>query len=269
MIRGLVKFIRKLRDIENDREHEYSVKSELAKIRFKLSLGNQSGYEKKKNILKLCYIRMKGYDTGDLGCLESAQLLISEDFLERFAAYLACEILLDNVDHVLRLCINTALDHLADDRCEYLSLVLGFVANVHHKEVHEQLLGPILGMIESPVESSYIRKKLYMCVLQSYRVNPEMFDLDLWRSRIRTMLDLERDVSCILAITNLLYAFVSKEPKNWDDSTSILVHRLATVLEFNVPNQYIHHGIPAPHIIIRILSLLAIHNPSQGYHRFV
>jgi AP-2 complex subunit alpha len=92
VIKGLQIFINDIRGCTTKEAETKRVEKELDKIRKKFSSGKSlTGYEKKKNIWKLLYIYILGYQV-DFGYSHSADLITSAKFSEKLTGYITMSI---------------------------------------------------------------------------------------------------------------------------------------------------------------------------------
>eukprot|EP00375_Theileria_parva_P000494 XP_763164.1 hypothetical protein [Theileria parva strain Muguga] len=264
-VRGLVKFITDIRNLKTDEDKETRIKEEVAKIRVSFSSPRLTDYDKKKHLLKLLYVQMLGYDI-DLGYLESVQLMASPKLADKATGYMGCEILLREYEEVMRLCINTTLEDM-NNPCEHVcSLALIFLANTHSLEINERLSGEVVRLsMNSSSDNDYLRKKLYMCLLRTYKLNPQLYNINEWYSMVYQILESESTVSCLLPICNLLHPILSQKPKNWELSVDRLASFLSELSKDEVPVEHCYFTISAPWLTVKILSIFASVEPHPNY----
>ena len=89
IIKGLQIFINDIRGCTTKEAENKRVEKELDKIRKKFSTGKSlSGYEKKKDVWKLVYIYILGYQV-DFGYNHSLDLITSTKFSEKLTGYIS------------------------------------------------------------------------------------------------------------------------------------------------------------------------------------
>ncbi|UKJ89126.1 alpha adaptin [Theileria orientalis] len=260
-IRGLVKFITDIRNLRTDDEKEFRIKEEIAKIRVSFASPRLTDYDKKKNLLKLLYIQMLGFDI-ELGYLESVQLMASTKLSDKATGYMGCEILLRDYEEVMRLCINTTVEDL-NDPCEHVSsLALTFIANSHSLEMNEKLSNEVIKMsMRFTSENAYLRKKLHMCLLRIYKLNPHLYTPNEWFSMVYHILQSETTIDCLLSICNLLEPILMMRPQNWEMSIDRLVSFLWEIAKDEVPCEHTYFTISSPWLTIKILSIFSSITP--------
>ncbi|BAM41443.1 alpha adaptin [Theileria orientalis strain Shintoku] len=260
-IRGLVKFITDIRNLRTDEEKEFRIKEEIAKIRVSFASPRLTDYDKKKNLLKLLYIQMLGFDI-ELGYLESVQLMASTKLSDKATGYMGCEILLRDYEEVMRLCINTTVEDL-NDPCEHVcSLALTFIANSHSLEMNEKLSNEVIKMsMRFTSENVYLRKKLHMCLLRIYKLNPQLYTPNEWFSMVYHILQSETTIDCLLSICNLLEPILKLKPQNWEMSIDRLVSFLWEIAKDEVPCEHTYFTISSPWLTIKILSIFSSITP--------
>ncbi|XP_954846.1 alpha-adaptin, putative [Theileria annulata] len=265
-VRGLVKFITDIRNLKTDEEKEERIKEEVAKIRVSFSSPRLTDYDKKKNLLKLLYVQMLGYDI-HLGYLESVQLMASTKLTDKATGYMGCEILLKEYEEVMRLCVNTTLEDMNNPSEHVCSLALIFLANNHSLEINERLSSEIVRLTMTyPSDNYYLRKKLYMCLLRTFKLNPQLYNINEWFNMVYQILESENTVSCLLPICNLLDPILKQKPQNWELSVDRLASFLSELSKDEVPVEHCYFTIPAPWLTVKILSIFASIDPLPNYY---
>lgn len=260
-VNGLVKFITSLKDIPSEAERDYHVREELAKVRCCFGRSSLSGYEKKKCILKLVYIHMIGYDV-DLGHLEAVHLMASTSFQEKVAGYMACEVLLVDIAELRSLVINTVQADIHDASEHIQAIALNFIANSLSVELHEHMFNDLVTMLTvNPFESSMLRKKLYMCIMQLFRVNPKPFRLQEWKPKMADLLCKETDLGCLMALTNLMLAFVRLQKDGWDHCVAIILEVLLRLHSGSMQGKG-YYTLQYPWLVVKLLTFLASIEPN-------
>ncbi|CDR95558.1 ADAPTIN, ALPHA/GAMMA/EPSILON domain conatining protein,putative [Babesia bigemina] len=259
-VRGLVKFITDLNGLATYRERDHRVREELSKIHSRFDERGMSGYEKKKCMLKLLYIHLLGYDV-DLGHVEAVQLMASSSYQEKAAGYMGVEVLLGDLPDLRRMAINTTLEDLQSAVEHVKALALSHVANSWCEELRERIFDDVLRMLKAvPIESSMLRKKLYMCVLQFLRLNSALFRLHEWKRKMFDLLSQEADFGCLMALSNLLIGFVRLHPGEWDHCVPLILEALMRLLSGTVVGER-YYSLNSPWLLWKLLNVLALVEP--------
>ncbi|GBE61271.1 AP-2 complex subunit alpha-1-like protein [Babesia ovata] len=262
-VRGLVKFITDLNGLSTGRERNHRVREELSKIHSRFDERGMSGYEKKKCMLKLLYIHMLGYDV-DIGYVEAVQLMASASYQEKAAGYMGVEVLLGDLKDLRRMAINTTLEDLHSTVEHVQALALNHIANSWCEELRERLFDDVLKMLHVlPLESSMLRKKLYMCVLQFLRLNSRLFPLPDWKRKMFDLLSQETDFGCLMSLTNLLMEFVRIKPDAWDHCVPLIIEALMRLLSGTVVGES-YYTLNSPWLLWKLLNVLAIVQPNPN-----
>jgi AP-2 complex subunit alpha len=209
--RGLMNFIKEIRDSKSKEEERSRVDKELANIRHKFATSsNLTSYQKKKYVWKMCYIFMLGYEV-DFGHVEFISLLSSTKFQEKSVGYMAVSLLLKPGDELMTLVINSIRNDMIGPLHFGQTLALSAVANIGGDDLGEALSTDLQKMISTPLEEGQINynfgpdgeaimaqkanvlKKATLCLLTLFRNNPECVEIEEWNQRLAKLLE-DRDL---------------------------------------------------------------------------
>lgn len=288
--RGLHNFITDIRNSPGKDEERKRIDDELAKVRGKFTnSSNLTAYDKKKYILKMCYIYLLGYDI-DFGHKEFIALLSSTKFSEKAVGYLAIALMLHPGDQLFTLLINSVTNDLTNkSKIHYFiqALALNAIANINGPELSQSLSGEISPLIVPPVAGKIGRlsdlkdtdftdiqadfrhrealcKKASLALLAFYRLNPDSVDPAEWVNRFINILK-DMNISVVQAAMSLIIGLATTTPTLFEP----LVPHVVLMLQFLVIQKqaepgYFYWKLPSPWLQVKCLRFLQLYNLPEG-----
>lgn len=262
-LRGLNIFVHEVRNTQNHEEEALRVDKEVKKVRSKfLSKSNLSGYERKKNLFKLLFIKLLGYEV-NFGYKEIASLVAGKKYSEKYTGYVTLAILVpeyeDDVFRGLKDVIKKDL-YSANESVQALALnLLGGLAN---PELAKALITDVLKLSlgESKSITSNTRKKALLALLRIYRKYKNSFDnVKSWIAPLNMALDkYGNDLSVVNSALSLIEGVVSLSySKHWDRLGLNIIRILSNlVVGKNCSKDYLHFMVPHPWLQIKALKIL-------------
>ncbi|OMO54759.1 hypothetical protein CCACVL1_27599, partial [Corchorus capsularis] len=255
-MRGLLLFLEDVQKCKNKEEEQARVDKELFNIRRRFK--NDKGltpYQKKKYVWKMLYIYMLGYDV-DFGHMEVVSLISAPNYPEKQVGYIVTSCLLNENHDFLRLVINTVRNDITGRNETFQCLALTMVGNIGGREFAESLASDVQKLLLSSSCRALVRKKAALCLLQLYRKNPDVVNVDGWADRMAQLLD-EHDLSVLTSSMSLLVGLVSKNHEAyWSCHPKCvrILERLAR--NQDVPQEYTYYGIPSPWLQVKTMRAL-------------
>ncbi|OMO61824.1 hypothetical protein CCACVL1_23226 [Corchorus capsularis] len=211
--------------------------------------------QKKNYACKMLYIYMLGYDV-DFGHMEAVSLISAPTYPEKQVGYFVTSCLLNENHDFLRLAINTVRDDIIgqNETCQCLALTM--VGNIVVREFAESLAPDFQKLLLSSSCRPVVRKKAALCLLQLYRKNPDIVNVDGWADRMAQLLD-ERDLGVLMSSMSLLVALVS----NNHEAYWACLPKCVKILELLVRDQdvlqeYTYYDIPSPLLQVKTMRVL-------------
>lgn len=160
---GLTKFIAEIRKSTNQEAETKIVEAEMKKIRSKFSSGkSMNGYNKKKYVLKLLYIKLLGYRV-DIGHSQIESLIKGNNYSEIYSGCIsAAGLIQENDEDTYKKFLKSLASHLFSPKPEIQNLALNLIGGLANKTLAEGLVNEVmkLALGESSKISAYIRKKV-------------------------------------------------------------------------------------------------------------
>ena len=179
--------------------------------------------------------------------------------------YVACGVLLNEKDELLRLVINSVRNDLLSRNEAFQCLALHFVANVGGVEFAQLMTGDVMNVISNGATRPVVRKKAALCLLRMLRNSPadsELISSSEWGPRMATLLE-ERDLGVLLGLTTLLLGIVSRSYEGYESCVPRLVALLERLKSRDISQDYTYYGLPSPWLQVRILRLLQYFPPPE------
>jgi AP-2 complex subunit alpha len=288
--RGLHNFISDIRNSAGKDEERKRIDDELAKVRGKFTnSSNLTSYDKKKYILKMCYIYLLGYEV-DFGHVEFIALLSSTKFSEKAVGYLAIALMLRPGDQLFTLLINSVSNDLTNrSKIHYFikALALNAIANINGPELSQSLSGEVQPLIIPPVAGKIGRlsdlkdtdfadiqadfrhrealcKKASLALLAFYRLNPDSVEPSEWVDRFISILK-DMNISVVQAAMSLILGLATTNAALFEP----LVPHVILMLQFLVIQRqaepgYLYYKIPSPWLQVKCLRFLQLYKLPEG-----
>lgn len=287
--RGLHNFISDIRNSSGKDNERRRVDDELAKIRSKFSeSAAMTSYDKKKYILKMCYIFLLGYEV-DFGHMQFISLLSSTKFSEKAVGYLAISLMVRPGDQLFTLLINSVTNDLLNhSKIHYFikCLALNAVANINGPELSQALGQQIQPLIVSPVltklgmstikENEFneiqmdfnhrqlVCKKACLALLAIYRFNNDCIEPSEWVERFSNILK-DLNVSVLSSAMSLINGVAAVNPSTFEP----LIPHVVNVLQHLVLNRsceagHLYYKIPSPWLQVKCLKFLQLYKVPGG-----
>eukprot|EP01060_Flectonema_neradi_P002738 TRINITY_DN1173_c0_g2_i1.p1 TRINITY_DN1173_c0_g2~~TRINITY_DN1173_c0_g2_i1.p1 ORF type:complete len:1175 (+),score=211.95 TRINITY_DN1173_c0_g2_i1:71-3595(+) len=265
-MRGLSKVISEIRkaSAQSKEAEQKVIEKELHKVRqvFK-EKKNMKGYDRKKNVCKLLYIFMLGYEV-NFGQMEGVQLLTSEKYSEKHIGYLACTLFLNEKDDLLTLIthsIKQDLNGTANSKQQQYAqcLALTALANVGGKEFADSMADDVRRIALARETPNVVKKKAILCLLRLYRSSPEKIDTEEIAPQIDQLMGKSTNLSVYNSVLSLVLGFLGKDGAQaaYTGVAPRVIRLLySLVLTKDSSHDYIYYSIPAPWIQVKCLRVL-------------
>jgi AP-2 complex subunit alpha len=256
-IKGLSIFISDLRDCATPEDEARRVNQEFGKILTKFALPTLSGYDFKKYVYKLVYAYIMGYD-GEVGRMQSMNLLASAKISEKTAGYLGLNILASSDPEILRLSLPAVKTDLAASSDLVVGLALNFVANTANGDFIRSILPEIVRLLDASSPTSlYMRRKVIMCLLRLVRSGYKM-ETEQWLENLGSFLR-EADIGIVNAAAAVTLQVVkglstATEFAEWQDLLDATMKALHTVSETGV-SLAPYYGVGHPWVHVKLLTI--------------
>ena len=266
-MRGLSKVISEIRKASaQSKEAETKViEKELHKVRLAFKeKKNMKGYDRKKNVCKLLYIFMLGYEV-NFGQMEGVQLLTSEKYSEKHIGYLACTLFLNEKDDLLTLITHSIKQDLNgtvnSKQQQYAQcLALTALANVGGKEFADSMADDVRRIALARETPNVVKKKAILCLLRLYRSSPEKIDTEeIAPQVIDLLMGKTTGLSVYNSVLSLVLGFLGKDGAQaaYTGVVPKVIRLLySLVLTKDSSHDYIYYSIPAPWIQVKCLRVL-------------
>ena len=263
-LRGLNIFVHEIRNTQNYEEEALRVDKEVKKIRSKfLSKGSLSGYERKKNIFKLLFIKLLGYEVS-FGYKEIVSLINGKKYSEKYTGYINLAILIPEYEEdIFKSLKDTIKNDLYSSNESNQSLALSLLGGLANPELAKSLITDVLKLSlgESKSITSNTRKKALLTLLRIYRKYKNSFDnVKSWITPLNLTLEkYNHDLSVINSALSLIEGVVSLSySKHWDKLSLNIIRILSKlVVGKNCSKDFLHFMVPHPWLQIKALKILS------------
>jgi AP-2 complex subunit alpha len=244
-MKGLQQFISDLRASTKDQEHQ-RINHELVNIKRQFSTG-PSGYQRKKYCAKLIYIYLTTGCVLDLsfGDEQFAQLTSSNVYSEKFIGYLGAGLMDIDIDY------NLVKNDLLSNNQEFNALALHYVAQSEGYDLTD-----VFQLLRSPTSTPLIKKKAALALLHLLRRSHTPLKTH-WTERILILSD-DPDLGVLLASIPLIEHITMTDKALVQRIIPTLTKRLHTIINKEIPSEYIYNGIPSPWLIVKLSHILTI-----------
>ena len=262
-LKGLNIFVHEVRNTQNAEEEAARVDKEVKKVRTKfLSKTNLSGYERKKHLFKLLFVKLLGYDV-NFGYKEIVSLVKSTKYSEKYSGYITLGILVPEYeDEVFKMLKETIKADLYSPTESVQALALNLVGGLANAELAKGLVNDVLKLAlgESKSITSNTRKKALIALLRIYRKYKNSFEsVKSWISPLTHILTTSSsDLSIMNAALTLIEGVVSLGySKHWDAIGLPVVKILSTlVVGKECSSDFLHYMVPHPWLQVKALKIL-------------
>ncbi|OMO91005.1 hypothetical protein COLO4_18716 [Corchorus olitorius] len=211
-------------------------------------------YQKKNYACKMLYIYMLGYDV-DFGHMEAVSLISASNCPEKQVGYIVASCLLNENHDFLRLALKTVRDDITGQDETSKCLALTMVGNTCGREFAESLAPNVQELLSSSCRP-LVRKKAALCLLQLYRKNPDVVNVDGWADRMAQLLD-ERDLGVLMSSMSLLVALVSNNHEAYGTCLPKCVKILKRLVRRqDVTQECTYYDIPSPWLQVKTMRAL-------------
>eukprot|EP00754_Rhynchopus_humris_P020276 Rhum_TRINITY_DN14689_c11_g2::Rhum_TRINITY_DN14689_c11_g2_i1::g.109843::m.109843/K11824/AP2A; AP-2 complex subunit alpha len=277
-MRGLSKVIGEIRRgaAQSKEEEQKVIDKELHKIRQKFKeKKNMNGYDRKKNVCKLLYIYMLGYEI-DFGQMEGVQLLSSDKYSEKHIGYLACTLFLTENDELLTLITHSIKQDLNGGRNpggavtkeqEFAQrLALTALANIGGKDFADSMADDVRRIALANDKSSMVKKKALMALLRLYRSSPEKVDANEVAPCVVELNVMKTSFSVVNSILSLVLGMIGKHPAPFEGVVPKVVRLLyKLIVSKEMLHEYVYYTVPAPWLQVKCFRVLQHYSmPTDG-----
>jgi AP-2 complex subunit alpha len=258
-MKGLTAFVTDIRYCQNDEDIQKRVAKELAKIRAKFAAGVK-GYDLKKYIWKIIYIFMLGFDV-EFGYMEAVQLVASSKYSEKNAGHIACTLMLNENNDILRLIIQAMKKDLQTGSEETQCLALHTIANVGGEEFAESLAPDVQKLVVAPTSRNFVRKKAALALLRLYRRYPEIINPETFAPQLISVLD-DSNLGVVTSLSCLALGLVSTNPEPYQAIIPVCVKILDKLVKGDAGKGYIYYKTACPWLQVKLLKMLQYFPPT-------
>ena len=269
-MRGLSKVIGEIRkaSAQSKEEEQKIIDRELHKVRQKFKeTKNMKGYDRKKNVCKLLYVYMLGYEV-DFGQMEGVQLLSSDKYSEKHIGYLACTLFLNEQDDLLTLITHSIKQDLnggrnpsgaiTKDREFAQCLALTALANIGGKDFADSMADDVRRISLSQTTTNLVKKKALMTLLRLYRSSPEKVEAEeIAPTLIEDLNPLKTTLSVVNSTLSLVLGFLGKTTEPFAGVVPRVVRLLyRLIISKETSHEYIYYTVPAPWLQVKCFRVL-------------
>ena len=256
VIKGLQIFINDIRKCETREAEEDRVEKELEKVRKQFASGKTlTGYDKKKNIWKLCYVYVLGYKV-DFGLNFCLDLITSIKYSEKLTGYLSLSIFLRKESIELKNMFNCVRNDLIETSSLRQCLALTLASNLPNTEMLELIANDAAKFMTNFREKKPDSVKLSLIVLSKIvSANPAFHSAESFAEALEPMIEMK-----YFSVMQGLAALVLHNVKQFGgEGYEEVVNKLFNNIIFKLkdcPVSYIYHRVKAPWLQIKVLKLL-------------
>eukprot|EP00659_Diplonema_papillatum_P000199 gene199-317_t len=274
-MRGLSKVISEIRQaaVKGKEEEQKVIERELFKVRQKFKeTKNMKGYDRKKNVCKLLYIFMLGYEV-DFGQMEAVQLLTSDKYSEKHIGYLACTLFLNENDELITLITHSVQQDLiggqqtgalSKDREYAQCLALTALANVGGKDFADAMADDVRRIVCSRNSSQFVIEKALLTLLRLYRSSPERIDVEEVAPQILEFLG-KSNLSLINSALSLVLGLVGKHRQTLAPAVPKVIKILYRLILSKELGPELYYSIPSPWTQVKCFRFLQHFDmPAEG-----
>eukprot|EP01064_Diplonema_japonicum_P034815 TRINITY_DN7346_c0_g1_i1.p1 TRINITY_DN7346_c0_g1~~TRINITY_DN7346_c0_g1_i1.p1 ORF type:complete len:1186 (+),score=349.71 TRINITY_DN7346_c0_g1_i1:80-3637(+) len=267
-MRGLSKVISEIRKASaaSKEDEQRVIEKELHKVRQKFKEAkHMKGYDRKKNVCKLLYIYMLGYEV-DFGQMEGVQLLTSDRYSEKHIGYLACTLFLNENNELLTLITHSIKQDLNGGRNpsgpitlekEFAQcLALTALANVGGKDFADSMADDVRRVALARETPSVVKKKALLTLLRLYRSSPEKVDPEEVASTIIDELN-KTNSSVTSSALSLVLGFLGRSCDAFSGAVPKVIKLLyKLILSKETSHEYMYYTVPAPWVQVKCFRVL-------------
>lgn len=258
-IRGLTNFVTEIRNCKTEEAVEKRVNKELAKIRSKFGSGKCSGYDMKKYVWKIVYMFMLGVNV-EFGHMEAVQLITSSKYSEKNAGHIACTLMFNENNDVLRLIIQTMKKDLQNAPEEVQCLALATISNVGGEEFAESLAGDVQKLLLSRTSRNFVRKKAALALLRLFRKYPDIISPESIAQPLATVFD-DHNLGVVTSVASLIIALISRDPRPFENLIPIALKHLKRLVGKEVGKGYLYYQTACPWLQVKLLRMFTYFPP--------
>eukprot|EP01063_Lacrimia_lanifica_P015646 TRINITY_DN22335_c0_g1_i1.p1 TRINITY_DN22335_c0_g1~~TRINITY_DN22335_c0_g1_i1.p1 ORF type:complete len:1205 (+),score=553.57 TRINITY_DN22335_c0_g1_i1:93-3707(+) len=271
-MRGLSKVIGEIRKASamSKEDEQQVVEKELHKVRQKFKeTKNMKGYDRKKNVCKILYIYMLGYEV-DFGHMEGVELLSSDRYSEKYIGYLACTLFLNEDTELLTLITHSIKQDLisAKRNCpQAVCLALTAVANIGGKDFADTMADDVRKIALNRTTPNVVKKKALLCLLRLYRCSPERVEAEEIAGKI---IEDKSNISVINAVITLILGFLGRSSvpasEQFPEAAPRVIRLLyKLILSKETSSEYVYYTVPAPWLQVKCFRVLQHYPmPTEG-----
>ncbi len=177
--------------------------------------------------------------------------------------YVACSLLLQEHEDLLRLIIQAIKNDLAGKNEIFQCLALVCIANVGGQEFAESLAPDVQKLLVAGASKSSVRKKAALCLLRMFRKYPEIMSSDSWATRIINLLE-DKHMGVVCSVLSLLLGLVAHDPSGYEDAVPKAIKLLGKyVIAKECDKDYTYYKTPSPWVQCKLLRLLQFFPPTK------
>lgn len=263
-MRGLQMFIQDIRTATSNEEEVLKINKEMAHIRSKFAEKNLDGYNRKKYVWKLIYMYMLGYEI-EFGHMVALKLITSTKYSEKNAGYMACSIMMNEDDDLLRLNIQSIKKDLQSNNEINQCLALSCVANVGGQEFAQELTATVQDLLVAPASKSFVQKKAALCLLHLYRKYPEIMPEDnKWPPRVIQLLEVA-SYGVTSAVMSLLLGCATQNPRAYEYAQTQTIKLMERMINPDKAKKsvYKYYNTVCPWVQVKCLKLWQLYSAPQ------